>query len=333
MHNLDPFWERLHVAYELEAQKRSTYIQNTSPTLFEPGEIAYSPGLGVTSTYYRFLKLQGYRLTKEELFFDKQRHPSRGKYCLVIQRLRDGSYLVCPLTTVGRLGVGADIPNPALRFFAVAIGTTPEWPPGVQPIATYPTWRGNGFLFGAPIRRTKLIKPNLYVRAMLRAGELDRVKKLLVEKIKSFRKEQATLRAEAVRWTNLVYSSGGLSAVEFLRSDEAMSLKNSEQLRREERYFRGGLDQPINKRPRKRRPVARAEMPRIKPVRISYISLEPEGTDLRYPLRHMPDDIMQVSPGLARLREQLATIHSKGVAEFQMPSRRFKIRPFRMPFR
>lgn len=101
------------------------------------------------------------------------------KYCVVLRREDSERYLVCYLTTFG----GSGNLSPLAKFFGFALQDTPEWPPGVKPIKTHPPWKGQGYVFGVPVIRRGLEVPHLRRRIMLGFGELERIRKMVDERV------------------------------------------------------------------------------------------------------------------------------------------------------
>lgn len=189
MLGVDPYWERIHLAYHFEIEKRTQRRTQDSGVsdVFEPGEIAYVNDDGtLIAGFYDFLEWQGIRLTHGEKFLQKKmRQDSRGRYCLVVQRLDDGRYIICYLTSFHQAMRAENIQTSLARLFAIAIDDTPEYPPGTPSIKVVPKWTGHGFLYAIPVPRQRLVRHNaVNKRFILRMGELERVKRLIVERVK-----------------------------------------------------------------------------------------------------------------------------------------------------
>jgi hypothetical protein len=122
---------------------------------------------------------QGYGLLEKETWRGHSRLRFAKKYCLVLKKLDRDRYLVCYLATFG----GGHNLSPLARFFGIAMGDTPEWPPGEKSIKTYPPWRGRGYVYGAPVIRKGLHAPHLKYRITLKFGELERVQKMIEERL------------------------------------------------------------------------------------------------------------------------------------------------------
>lgn len=187
MLGVDPYWERIHLAYHFEVEKRTK--QGSAPAdVFEPGEIAHIDDDGtLTAGFYDFLEWQGLRLTHREKTLQKKiKRDGKGRYCLVVQRLDDGRYIICYLASFHQAVYAENIQNSLSRLFAIAIDDTPEYPPGTPSIKVAPKWTGQGFLYAIPVPRYSLVRNTTVKnkRFILRMGELERVKRLIVERVK-----------------------------------------------------------------------------------------------------------------------------------------------------
>jgi len=137
----------------------------------------------------------------ERVLKRKVNRDSQGRYCLVLERHPDGTYIICYLTTFSQANHGKNIQSKLARLFSVAIDDTPDFPPGTPSVKVVPKWRGTGFLFAVPVRRQNLMPHKLInVRFILRMGELERVKRLILERVKIFREYEAHFRADEIRW-------------------------------------------------------------------------------------------------------------------------------------
>jgi hypothetical protein len=181
------FWEHIRLAYNLERKRRTlTSLDKlsrlrTTQTDFEPGEIAHVSG-GVHSAFHDFLLSQEYTLFPGEKWMGSYGHRRTvKKYCVVLHRADKERYIVCYLTTFGRRTVD----SPLAKTFGIALQETPEWPPGVKSIKTWPPWRGKGYMFAVPVIRRGLEVPNMRRRIMLGFGELERVKKVILDRVKA----------------------------------------------------------------------------------------------------------------------------------------------------
>jgi hypothetical protein len=189
MLGIDPYWERIRLAYEYEVEKRTTAHPRAiiaSNTVFEPGEIAHIDDGTLSGGFYDFLEWQGMTLNRRERAVKvTAKRGSRGRFCLVVQRLDDGRYIVCYLASFSQVQDGEKIKNSLGRLFAIAIDDTPEFPPGTPSIKVVPKWEGYGFLYAIPVPRQNLVRPKaVNKRFILRMGELERVKRLIVERVK-----------------------------------------------------------------------------------------------------------------------------------------------------
>lgn len=184
MLGVDPYWERIHLAYHFEVDRRTRY--KTSGPTFELGEIAYVEDEGtLSSSLYDFLEWQGLELTQQErVWRDKLKLNGFGRMCLVVQRLDDGTYIICFLASFGETIHGKNIKGSLAKLFAIAIDDTPEFPLGTPSIKVVPKWKGHGFLYAIPVPRRNLRRHKINIRFILRMGELERVKRLILERVK-----------------------------------------------------------------------------------------------------------------------------------------------------
>jgi len=187
MLGVDPYWERIHLAYRFEVEKRTKRGINPDSNLFEPGEIAHIDDDGtLLAGFYDFLEWQGMRLTRGERYLKaKVQRGQQGRFCLVLQRLCDGGYIICYLTSFNQAAHGENIQSSLARLFAIAIDGTPEYPPGTPSIKLVPAWTGGGFLYAMPVPRHNLKRTTIMkIPFILRMGELERVKRLITERVK-----------------------------------------------------------------------------------------------------------------------------------------------------
>jgi hypothetical protein len=186
---VDPYWERIHLAYRYEVAKRTKVDREaigTSNPVFEPGEIAHVDDYGtLIGGFYNFLEWQGMILShKERIVKAKVEHRSRTRFCLVLQRLDDGKYIICYLTSFKQAQHGHNIQSILGRLFAIAIDDTPEYPLGTPSIKMVPKWRGHSFLFALPVLRRNLVPSKVgHTRFILRMGELERVKQMVMGRV------------------------------------------------------------------------------------------------------------------------------------------------------
>lgn len=191
MLGFDTYWERIDAAYRYEVRRRTRILEDEAAnTPLEPGEIAHIDDDGTLSAgFYDFMEWQGMKLTRREegirakLKLNVLRGNSFGRWCLVIQRLDDGRYIICYLTSFNSLKYGANLESLLGKLFAVAIDDTPEYPPGTPSIKMSPKWHGNGFLYAIPVPRENLRRHSISGRIMLRMGELERIKRLISERV------------------------------------------------------------------------------------------------------------------------------------------------------
>lgn len=197
MPSADPRWEQMHDMYEYEFAKRTHNLTSTTlnlsaeeqlaaSQLFEPGEIAHIRGCGgVNLAFLEFLQGQGYKLSaKERCLKYNMKHTgeSIGKYCIVLERLGAGKYIVCYITSFHKIIHGSGL-SPTATLFSIAMGDTPPYPPDIKPLRITPSWIGSGFIFGVPVIREGLKKVK-YGRYLAHYGELHRLKSLIRERLK-----------------------------------------------------------------------------------------------------------------------------------------------------
>ena len=188
MLGFDPYWERIDAAYNYEIRRRTEILAANTP--LEPGEIAHVADDGTLAAgFYDFMEWHGMKLTKQEesirtkLKLGAVKGGSRGRFCLVIQRLDDGRYIICYLTSFNSIKYGTNLEGLLGKLFAVAIDDTPDYPPGTPSIKVLPKWHGNGFLYTIPVPRKNLQRKKSGIRFMLRMGELERVKRLVSDRV------------------------------------------------------------------------------------------------------------------------------------------------------
>lgn len=211
----DAFWNRLHLLYAYEAEKRALrYTQridrsernHDAPDLeYRPGQIAYAWG-GNTNAYFDFLAMHRYKLNKEERALEQYYRPFAakkliGKYCVILSRLNhdphENQYLVCLLSTFGGTEHAKEVRTPVNRFFAVPMGPWIEGSAGnIEPIHTNPPWNKPSFVLGAPVIRRVITSARLPYLYSLAPGELDRLLAILRIKVERFHKRSDELRAE-----------------------------------------------------------------------------------------------------------------------------------------
>lgn len=188
MLGVDPYWERLHLAYRFEVEKRTTNRSTVQVSeVFEPGEIAHIDDDGsLLAGFYDFLEWQGMPLRRKEIEIKKKLRRARdGRWCLVVHRLDDGRYVICYLTLFNQAQHGENIKSSLSRLFAIAIDDTPQYPTGTPSIKLLPKWGECAFLYAMPVPRRNLVRgKTLHIRHILRVGELERVRRLIVERVK-----------------------------------------------------------------------------------------------------------------------------------------------------
>jgi hypothetical protein len=93
------------------------------------------------------------------------------------------------LTTFDRAASGGHITFASGRYFALALGIAPEWPPGFAALKTSPPWKENAYVYAAPILCKGLRVPFMdkgtafMRRRFLLNGELERIRGEIVNKV------------------------------------------------------------------------------------------------------------------------------------------------------
>jgi hypothetical protein len=187
MLGVDPYWERIRLAYYYYYYEvENTMVEQQTNTVFEPGEIARIDDHGTLHRgFYDFLEWQGMKLSRRERVWKKKlKRETFGRYCLVVQRLDDGRYVICYLASFNHAQEGQNIQGSLARLFAIAMDDTPEFPLGTPSIKIVPKWGKYAFLHAIPVPRQNLVRLGANARFILRMGELERVKRLIVERVK-----------------------------------------------------------------------------------------------------------------------------------------------------
>lgn len=176
----DSFWEAIHLANRFAHRRTVVKYFDRLSGVFEAGDIAYAYG-SLSASYHDFLARRGYELTVPERARSRH-HLARGRYCVVLDYLGAGTYVICYLTTFGRSRNYEDIRSPIGQLFGLPIGQFTKWP-GVKHLRTDPPWnyQRNSYILGIPTIRRGLINPNYPSRLL--PGELERVKSLIVERV------------------------------------------------------------------------------------------------------------------------------------------------------
>lgn len=187
---------------KLKARPQLHNLKKQKEGEFLPGEIAHIQDDGsLICGFYDFATWQGLKITQEESKLISMAGPV-GRMCLVLQRLADGTYLVCFLTSFGGTKRGEKIASPLGRLFAVAIDDTAEYPKGTPSVKFTPKWLNGAFLYALPVPRKTLVRHKLAKHRpfMLSVGELERVKRLILDRIR--------VRAFCVTNTALCWCNG-----------------------------------------------------------------------------------------------------------------------------
>ncbi|KAG1855396.1 hypothetical protein C8R48DRAFT_719730 [Suillus tomentosus] len=220
MLGVDLRWDRLRWAYEFDVAMRTKSASDLSglsreekkkaQCSFEPGEIAHvDGGGGITAAFYEFLDRDNFPLTPIERRYMRVLNdsaPDISKYCLVLQRLSADTFIVCYIASFGGVVYGTGL-SPVTRFFSMAMGDTPPWPPNSRPLHVIPRWIGSGFIFGVPVVRKNLSKTT-HSRASLAHGELHRVRSFIAERLKLFQQAHKELRAKERDWHKVRKKTG-----------------------------------------------------------------------------------------------------------------------------
>ncbi|KAF7969525.1 hypothetical protein HWV62_27019 [Athelia sp. TMB] len=152
------------------------------------------------------MEWQGLPITRDErIIRDKAKKDMRGRMCLVLQRLADGRYLICYLTSFGQRKLGQNIESTLGRLFAIAVDDTPDFPAGTPSIKVCPKWGGHAFLYALPVPRANLVRHKLAkrVRFMLHIGELERLKTMIVDRMRVFKAFHEQIRADELWYRKL----------------------------------------------------------------------------------------------------------------------------------
>lgn len=220
MLGVDLRWDRLRWAYEFDVAMRTKSASDLSglsreekkkaQCSFEPGEIAHvDGGGGITAAFYEFLDRHKFPLTSMERRYMRvliDSAPDISKYCLVLHRLSADTFIVCYIASFGGVVYGTGL-SPITRFFSMAMGDTPPWPPNSRPLHVIPRWIGSGFIFGVPVVRKNLSKTT-HSRASLAHGELHRVRSFIAERLKLFHQVHEELRAKDRGWHKVRKKTG-----------------------------------------------------------------------------------------------------------------------------
>jgi hypothetical protein len=194
---VDPYWERIRLAFDFENEKWSRNwiwkrgLKKTDERgrddRFLPGQILYVKG-SISGSWFDYLERQGYTLLDRELrerqsAAQNNQNYDTGKYCVVVDRLGTGRYIVCHLTTFARSLDPKNITSPLGRFFSLAVEDTPGWPVGMPSLRTNPKWNGGAFVVALPVVREYLLLPTgLPSRFALWPGELHRLRRFIFER-------------------------------------------------------------------------------------------------------------------------------------------------------
>lgn len=220
MLGVDLRWNRLRWAYQFDVEMRtksasdlnglSKEEKEKAECSFEPGEIAHvDGGGGIAAAFYEFLHRNEFPLTLMERRYLRvliDSAPDISKYCLVLHRLSADTFIVCYVASFGGVVYGTGL-SPITRFFSMAMGDTPPWPPNSRPLHVIPRWIGSGFIFGVPVVRKNLSKTT-HSRAFLSYGELHRVRTFIAERLQLFRQVHTELRAKDRDWQKFRKKTG-----------------------------------------------------------------------------------------------------------------------------
>ncbi|KIM86179.1 hypothetical protein PILCRDRAFT_4719 [Piloderma croceum F 1598] len=223
MLGFDPYWERIHLAYHYEVKKR-TEAHLQANTVFYPGEVAHIKDDGtLTSGLYDFLEWQGMPLRREEMVVKRKlSRESFGRDCVILQRLDSNRYIICYITSFHQAQNSQKIQSSLGKLFAIAIDDTPEYPPGTPSIKITPKWEGHGFLLAIPVPRQNLVRHKATnSRFMLGMGELERVKQLVVEKVKVFKSDHRAIRENELHFKAFLSSLNRRLSIQRVRDEAA----------------------------------------------------------------------------------------------------------------
>ncbi|KAG6833655.1 hypothetical protein H0H87_002851 [Tephrocybe sp. NHM501043] len=189
---VNEYWE--WTRNELEVLSRANLIRK--PALvdeFEPGDFAYIED-SLATVFMEFLKRKEYRLTPNEDVLT----PTKGRYCVVLQRLSLDKYIVCCCATYGGARGFQDLSDPVARHFGVPLNENTIWP-GLAPLRTRPPWKSaNGaFVLAIPAIRDGLTTSNLRERVRLGFQDLHRLKNII--KDRSQESSEQTIRLFTTR--------------------------------------------------------------------------------------------------------------------------------------
>ncbi|KII88119.1 hypothetical protein PLICRDRAFT_175761 [Plicaturopsis crispa FD-325 SS-3] len=296
-----PFWERIHLASLYEFKKRvNAHPPESGYHLVEPGEIGFCKTGSVNDAYFKHLRRRGFELSPMEVRLERdvKRRGSQGRPCLVLDRIDGGKYVACFLSTFGHVRYGRDLPGSAARFFGIAVGDTPPYPPGVEPIEVTPKWEGDAFLFSIPI----VLEPDEVMftttgrRHRVSVFELKRIKDLVIRKMKAFDTHHHRLRPVEASYQQKMWSLGGPNRVEW-NADDEMSTRNRMTVEHHDNVYQATFERPI-KPPQ----PSDADQSRNVPTtsarhlpRIHFLEVPEQAHDIRYPIHHMQHSMNDAS--------------------------------------
>ncbi|KAG5719601.1 hypothetical protein E4T56_gene8947 [Termitomyces sp. T112] len=177
---------------ELQLLSLRNYVAKETPDgEFEPGDFAYYEG-SLHEAFTEFLKRKGYRLTPTE----DTTMPKKGRYCLVLQRLSQDEYIVCYCASYGGAKSFHDIKDPVARHFGIPLNENATWP-GVSPLKTLPPWKSTygAYLLAIPMVCEGLLPSNIQMRIRLLFRDVQRLRRLIVDRSQSFDRYADELRA------------------------------------------------------------------------------------------------------------------------------------------
>ncbi|TDL26143.1 hypothetical protein BD410DRAFT_784185 [Rickenella mellea] len=288
----DIAWQRLDQYFAREVReylKQPKFRVPASFSLrqFRPGEIVHTDG-GMYSAFATFLTQRGLRLwSTEKTGYISNNKPT--KFCVILDRLGDGWYRVCFLTTVG--GTVAPNPeNPLLWLYSIAVHPCNPWPPGVRPLRTYPL-KTPSFVVGLPVL-TKTLRPlhNTNKRVHLTSGELERLRAFVREKLEYFNVHTFATRKQAVIQQIQSIQSRRIWKTTILKAPEMID--NAPRLRPppnkpKRRFGRLFNDDPrtAGAVPKYRITPTRNEMPLSSPAKSPFVEVPPPHY-LQWVIRH-----------------------------------------------
>lgn len=170
-------WE--WIREELQVLSRQHYTERRHVDEFEPGDFAYHEG-SLHEVFVEFLKRKGYQLSP----FENTPMPKKGRYCLVIQRLSQNTYIVCYCASYGGAKGFHEVYDPIARHFGIPLNENSVWP-GVSPLQTSPPWKSNSgaYIFAIPMICEGLLPTNIpTTKIRLISHDIQRLRRIIVDR-------------------------------------------------------------------------------------------------------------------------------------------------------